>query len=336
MVRVIALAGRLGNPAFRYRVGQFIEPLRAAGIDVECRAMPGGRTGRIEARAEVGGFDIVWLLRRTLTGREAQCLHRHAQRLIFDLDDAIWLRDSNRLMRFSGRRRRRFARTVRAADLVLAGNDYLARQARRLNESVEVVPTCVEADRYRPRESHTDADDVLNLVWIGQASTLGYLEGILGALEALAARRPARLHVIADIFPTSRRIEVVPIPWSAEAEVEALAAADVGLAPLTNDRWARGKCGLKVLQYMASGLPVVASPVGVQAAMIGENERGRLAASPDEWVEHLTALADDATERERCGQAGRAFVEEHYSVAHWAPRLAQVLRSLLSREGRPE
>ena len=282
MVRVIALAGRLGNPAFRYRVGQFREPLRAAGIDVECRTMPRGRGWQIEALAEVGGFDIVWLLRRTLTGREARCLRRHAHRLVFDLDDAIWMRDSNRLMRFSGRRRRRFACTVRAADLVLAGNDYLARQARRLNTSVEVVPTCVEVDRYRPRESHAGTDVPINLVWIGQASTLGYLEGILGALEAFAARRPARLHVIADVFPTSSRIEIVPILWSADAEVEALAAADIGLAPLTNDRWARGKCGLKVLQYMASGLPVAASPVGVQRAMIGEDERGRLAASPDE------------------------------------------------------
>jgi glycosyltransferase involved in cell wall biosynthesis len=332
MVGVLALAGRLDSATFRYRVGQFIEPLKSLGVAVEARALPRRRGRRKGVLSEVAGFDVVWLLRQALAGLEMRELRQRARRLVFDLDDAVWMRDSHRLVRFSTKRRFRFGRAARCADLILAGNDFLADQVGRFNTAVQVMPTCVEVQRYCPRPEH-DPRDVLDLVWIGQASTLGYLGGILSALEAFAVRRPARLRVIADAFPRSRRIEIVPVRWSSETEAQELAAADIGLAPLTDDEWAQGKCGLKVLQYMAAGLPVVASPVGVQVAMIGRNERGRLAASPDEWVAHLTALADDPTERRRCGRAGRVFVERHYSASDWAPRLAQALRAVAAREG---
>ena len=328
----MALAGWLESATFRYRVGQFVEPLARLGVEVEAREVPRERAGRRAAFADLGDFHVVWLLRRTFPRSEARALRRSARLLIFDIDDAVWSRDSNRLLRRSLKRRSRFRRTAAMADLVVAGNPYLGREARRYNSRVAVVPTCLDLARYRPRERH-DPREAVELVWIGQKSTLGYLQGIMPAIEAFARCRPVRLRVIADAFPEGRRVEVVPVPWSAETEAEELAHADIGLAPLSDDRWSRGKCGLKVLQYMASGLPVVASPVGVQVEMIGRGERGRLAASPGEWVKALAQLADDPEERLRCGRAGRAFAEENYSLDLWAPRLARLFHALV--EGRP-
>ena len=327
MVRVAALVGNLKEAAYRYRVGQYLAPLSGAGVEVEPRIFPRDAGAWRALLAEAGRFDVMWLLRRGLRRREVAPVARLAPHLVFDLDDAIWGRDSNRRVAFSLRRRRRFRCAARAADLVLAGNEYLADHARRFNAAVEVLPTCVAVERYRPRLAPA-ARAVLELVWIGQAVTLRYLQGILGALEEFASRRPARLSVISDAFPASRRLEIRPVPWSEEREAEALAAGDVGLAPLPDDRWTRGKCGLKVLQYMAAGLPVVASPVGVQTEMIGGGERGRLAASAAEWVERLTELADAPAERERSGRAGRAFVEREYSLTRWAPHLAQTFAAL--------
>jgi glycosyltransferase involved in cell wall biosynthesis len=248
-------------------------------------------------------------------------LRRSARHLIFDFDDAVLYRDSyDPRGPESPKRYRRFAATVRAADTVVAGNDFLADCALRAGaraERVRVIPTCVDTDRYEPSEGSGRADGI-DLAWIGSSSTLQGLEQNRPLWRALADHVPGvRLRVICDRVPDLGALPVVPVEWSEPTEARELAAADAGLSWVPDDVWSRGKCALKVLQYQAAGLPVVANPVGVHEDMVRPGVTGWLPRDPAEWVESIRALADDPPGRRRMGRAARAAVEADYSVRAW-------------------
>src|SRR5262249_39323684 len=187
------------------------------------------------------------------------------------------------------RKLRRFAATVGATDAVVAGNGFLAENAARFtaSEHVHVVPTCVDPDRYVPRPPDEESDGK-TLVWVGSSSTLQGLEAIAPLLDELGRSIPGlRLKVVCDRFPTFRHLSVIACPWNAAREALDLATADVGISWIPDDLWSRGKCGLKVLQYAAAGLPVVANPVGVHPEMIRHGETGFLASTPAEWLQAI-------------------------------------------------
>jgi glycosyltransferase involved in cell wall biosynthesis len=171
----------------------------------------------------------------------------------------------------------------------------------------------------------------VRLVWVGSSSTLQGLERFRDTLEAVGRAVPGvRLKLICDRFMTLDNLPVDAVPWSAAAESAEVAAADVGIGWVPDDPWSRGKCGLKVLQYQAAGLPVVANPVGVQAAFVRDGETGFRAETTDDWVSAVRRLAEDPDLRRRLGAAGRRQVEERYSVAAggrlWVEQLDRMLR----------
>jgi glycosyltransferase involved in cell wall biosynthesis len=251
-------------------------------------------------------------------------LRKHARFLIFDFDDAIWLRDSYSPKGILSRKRcSRFQSIVAVADRVVAGNAYLADRA---NARGVVIPTCVDHARY-PLADRTHSGDTL--VWIGSKSTQRGLEQFRPTLEAIGKSIPGiRLRLISDTALSLTHLPIEFVPWSAEREAIALAGADIGIAWVPDDPWSRGKCGLKLLQYMAAGLPVVANPVGVQADMVRHGRTGYQAESTETWVTAIRRLAANAALRRRLGAAGRILVEESYSVDTggklWAELLAQV------------
>jgi glycosyltransferase involved in cell wall biosynthesis len=211
----------------------------------------------------------------------------------------------------------RFAATARASDAVIAGNDFLRDQAARWagRSSVRVIPTCVDPGRY-PLAEHTRRGNGVQPVWVGSSSTLRGLEACTPLLEEVGRRVPGlRLKLVCDRFLRLEHLAVVPEPWTEPGEAMALARADVGISWIPDDLWSRGKCGLKVLQYMAAGLPVVANPVGVHPEMIRHGENGFLAETPAEWVEAVGRLAADPALRRKMGRAGRRRVEADYAVA---------------------
>jgi glycosyltransferase involved in cell wall biosynthesis len=225
---------------------------------------------------------------------------------------------------------RRFAATVRAADAVIAGNAFLQEEARRWTDAgrVHVVPTCVDPARY-PLAEHHRAGDGVQLVWIGSSSTLRGLETIRPLLEEIGRRCPGLcLKLICDRFLELQRLPVRACPWSEAGEATELAAADIGISWVPDDPWSRGKCGLKVLQYMAAGLPVVANPVGVQAELVRHGETGFLVETPEGWAAALGRLARDPALRRRFGAAGRRRLEKEYSVAAGAARWVTLLAGL--------
>ena len=327
------LVGLVEAPAHvccRYRLAAFRPHLEETGHTLELTALPSGWWSRARLFQSLRGADVV-LQRKLLPGWQLAMLRRSARRLLFDFDDAVFLRDSYapRGLHDAGRMRR-FVATVRACDVVLAGNSYLRAQAARWvdRHGVHVLPTCVGPERY-PLAEPALAGDGVQLVWIGSSSTLRGLQAAAPLLEEVGRRVPGlRLKVICDRFPELKRLPVVRCPWAEETEAPELAAADVGISWVPDDQWSRGKCGLKVLQYMAAGLPVVANPVGVHVEMVRHGDNGFLAETPGQWVEAVGRLAHDPVLRRRLGRAGRRRVESDYSVTAGAARWLNVLEGL--------
>jgi glycosyltransferase involved in cell wall biosynthesis len=334
-VRLVALVEHPDHVCCRYRLAAFRPALEQAGHALDLVALPKRWWSRLLLFRRLRGAYVV-LQRFLLPGWQLAVLRRQVARLIFDLDDAVFLRDSySRKSMHHPRRMRRFAATARAADAVVAGNSFLAAVAARHADvrRVHVIPTCVDPDRYVPR---THEGDGKTLAWVGSSITLRGLEAINPLLEALGEAIPGlRLKVICDRFPTFRNLTVIPCPWNSAREAADLAAADVGISWIPDDLWSRGKCGLKVLQYKAAGLPVVANPVGVHPEMIAHNQTGLLAATPEQWYVAVRRLVGDADTRARMGLAARRRLEARYSVAAGARSWLRVLAALSPSSSSP-
>lgn len=338
----------------RYRVFQMARALECQGVTLDIRTVldersvarlyrPGALPKAVDlARGMLRRWSDLNAARRypvTLIHREAwpmigfdpaRWLADRGVRWVFDFDDAVFLSnvsDANR--RFVGLKPfGQPARLVARAARVAAGNAWLAEWARsqrpgRPADEVEVIPTAVDTDVWKPRPRPPAPP---RLAWIGSPSTVTYLDPLRPALARLGARHPAlELHVVGAPF-SADGIKTIVHPWSAETEVEITSACDVGLSPLPDDDWSRGKCGLKLLLYMALGLPAVASPVGVHREIVRSGENGILAATPDAFEAAIEGWLADPESRARCGRAARETVVADYSIASVAPRLAALLR----------
>jgi glycosyltransferase involved in cell wall biosynthesis len=308
----------------RYRALQFFPLWQAAGFEPSHVTASGGAGALLDMLRRARRADIVVVLRKTFPPPLLWLLRRASRRLVFDFDDAIFCNTDGTPSRT---RMARFAAMARACDHVAAGNTFLAERAAAFNPAVTVVPTCVDAARYRvAAEQPTDSFD---LVWIGSHSTRKYLSEAMPWLRLAAEKVPGlRLKIIADFDLPGCGVTTLPLAWSAGTEARELAASHVGIAPMRDDDWSRGKCALKVLQYMAAGLPVVSSDAGANAEVIAEGETGYLVSTPKAWGERIARLAEDAALRQRMGEAGRRRVETDYSVGPVFERLRSVVAGL--------
>lgn len=336
-MKVLALTEGVDHVCYRYRIEAFATALADRGAHLSSLPLASTTWGRLRQFREAARADVVVLQRKLLPIWQLQWLRRQAKRLIYDVDDALFHRDSYSVKRAeSWTRLSRFWATVYAADVVLAGNDYLAERAKQYinGARVAVLPTCVTPTLY-PMARHERQGDGIELVWIGQHSTLPSLSQAQPALAAAARGVPGLgLRVICDRFPRLSGLPIRAVRWSRGSEAANLAMADIGVNWLPDDPWSQGKCGLKVLQYMSAGLPVVGNPVGMNRAMIIPGETGFLASTPDEWSDSIRQLAYSAPLRRRMGAAARAWVSEHYSVSRWSARFAALVagQTSLSRE----
>jgi glycosyltransferase involved in cell wall biosynthesis len=285
-----------------------------------------------------GSADVVILQRKLLSVVQIGMLRSVAKRIVFDLDDALFHRDRDQEGRFvRWKLAARFWATMRAADLVIVGNDYLLRQAESHIDParIEIVPTCVDPSRY-PLARHEAVGPDVRLAWIGQACTLQGMTGAGACLSAAGQRLPGlTLRLVCDTRIDVDSLNVELCPWSVATEAADLAAADIGISWLADIPFNRGKCGLKVLQYMAAGLPVVANPIGVTPQLVIHGRTGYLASTPEEWAEAITRLAANPELRRQVGAAGRKLVEERYSVDAWSPRIAGLIYNMAAGDKRP-
>ncbi len=276
-------------------------------------------------------YDLIWIEKEIFPYMPAlaeRMLHWLGKRYVVDFDDAIFHnydRSGNSVLRrVLGRK---IDVVMRCATCVVAGNDYLASRAKTSGAvRVEMVPTVVDATRYSRTDSSPAARPVIG--WIGSPYTQSYVADIAWALTSLCQKHNARLMLVgasADIATKFPGLDVEVVPWSEASEAEVIAGMDIGIMPLPDGPWERGKCGYKLIQYMACGIPVIASPVGVNVDIVGASQCGLLAANLAEWEVALDKLLESPKQRLQLGRAGRQAVENQYSLAVQAPVLARIL-----------
>ena len=286
---------------------------------------------RAALRDSIRAFDVVWLEKEAFpwlpAGAERWLLNGSTP-LVVDYDDAIFHRYDAHAW---GAVRHLFGKKIdgvmRAAAVVVAGNEYLAERARHAGAGrIEIVPTAVDTDRYVVRDS-MKSSAAFTIGWIGTPHTARYLHDIAPALRRIAAAGDVRFVFVGCPPSLDLGIAYEARPWSEATEVDDLRAFDVGLMPLRDAPFERGKCGYKLIQYMACGVPVVASPVGVNATIVRSGANGYLATTEGEWCDALDALRFDASRAREMGLRGRALVEADYSTRAVVRRLEAILRS---------
>jgi len=344
-IKVMFLHPSGGAPSTRYRVHQIIPRLVGAGITAAASPIPSGSRARWRLFRSARNFDIVVLQKKLLTAPDFTVLRKASKVLVYDFDDAIMYRDTGGAAaagknpnRASFTRSRRFRRTVRRADFLLAGNSYLRTEAIRYGareSNVAVVPTCLDTDVWQPGSSPKhQSDSRLVVGWMGTGNSLSYMQPLRSALQKLAQIVPdLELHIVCDRFIDVPGMSVQNIAWSQATEVETAQRFDIGLAPLADNSWTRGKCAFKTLTYMALALPVVCSPVGANLEVVIDGQNGLFARSTDEWVDKLTTLCRDSELREHLGRGGRQTVIQRYSLDAVVPRYHRLFSGFV-KQGR--
>ena len=292
---------------------------------------------RLKDLRRMNAYDLIFVQREAfMTGStffEKQFSNAKAK-LVFDFDDAIWhldVSEANRKLSWL-KNPGKTANIIALADLVLAGNEYLAAYARTHNSHVKVIPTTVDTDTYKRSGIHNKSDS-LCIGWSGSLTTIKHFDFTVPALEKLKEKYGNRIHfkVIGDSSYQNSKLGIQGIAWDMKTELAELSEFDIGIMPLPDDEWTKGKCGLKGLVYMSLEIPTVMSPIGVNTDIIQEGVNGFLASGVDEWVDKLSQLIDSAELRNRIGKEGRKIVLEKYSVQSQQNAYLQLFNQLLGK-----
>jgi glycosyltransferase involved in cell wall biosynthesis len=302
--------------------------LRARDIVVDV-CLPGGSRFS-ELLAVSGGVmraHVVLVQKRLIPTWLVHVLLRTKVPVVYDFDDAVWVTPSGDPV--PARERSRLELLVSGASAVVAGNLYLSGWAEQLQQEVTVIPTTLDTGVWSPKRRRAHQD--LKLGWVGTRGNLTHLELIRPALARVLDAHPnVRLVVVSDTLPACFRNDdrIEFRRWELANEVSTLADVDVGLMPLTNNAWTRGKCAFKALQFMALAIPVIVSPVGMNSDVISHGHNGLFAVTEEDWITSLESLIGDGDLRQRLGEAGRSTVVENYDIVRAADALSSVLRKV--------
>lgn len=341
MIRVAAYTGGFSTPSARMRVRQYTPLVKQHGIDMReytltlGKSMPARKRDRAMWAARTVleramSIPASYSADLTLISRSVMPAFLPADRLtraprVLDVDDAIWLTRGGK----------RAGALARECELVMCGNSFLAEYFSQWNRNVAILPTAVDLSRVFPSEQSRDDDEPV-IGWTGTSLNFQYLYRIEPAFQRVLAKNPrARLRIIADrapSFPQLNAAQVDFVPWDAGNEASVLNTFTVGVMPLSDSPWERGKCSFKMLMYMAAGLPVVVSPVGMNREVLAKGDVGFGASTLDEWTEALDELLSNPTQAREMGRAGRDVIEQSFSVEKLAPVFAGLLHSVASSE----
>ncbi|HSW36318.1 MAG TPA: glycosyltransferase family 4 protein, partial [Candidatus Limnocylindrales bacterium] len=349
-ILLLSLYGYLAASS-RYRFYQYLPYLRQQGIEVEVapllddeyiKDLYAGRKKnilniikaygkRINQMLRTKIFDLIWIEKEALPwlpGWVEYDLGLSKVPYVVDYDDAIFHRyDQHKFKLVRILLGRKIDRVMRWAALVVAGNDYLADRARDAGASrIEILPTVIDLEKYCGTPQ--PINNAFTIGWIGSPATSGYLTLIAPALKEICRQGDARVVLVGAGEVDLPDVPVQYVCWSEATEAEEIQHFDVGIMPLPDEPWERGKCGLKLIQYMACARPVVGSPVGVNRKIIRHGVNGYLARTNDEWLQALLMLRENKEHRQRMGEAGRKLVEKEYSLQVTAPQLMKMLQSV--------
>lgn len=308
--RILFLSKGENASSTRYRALQYFPLYLESGYKPVHTTISGGLLPFLVALFQASQADIVVLLRKTFPAPALWLLRVVSKKLFFELDDAIF---SNTDGSYSKTRMSRFINTVRQCDHVFAGNQYLAEITKAYQANTSIVPTALNTQKYSlPTKS--DSKDFV-LVWIGSRSTKKYIAGILPAIEKAAEAVPnLKLKIIADFELESDVLPINNTPWAETTEAAEVRSADVGLAPLPADNWTKGKCALKVLQYLSAGLPVISSPTSANGYVVDHLKSGFLVENESEWSQSIITAYEQREQLPIMGEYGRKRVCSEFDI----------------------
>ncbi|MFH1593966.1 MAG: glycosyltransferase family 4 protein [Candidatus Omnitrophota bacterium] len=329
------------GPSNRFRVEQYLPTLKERGINFSVRPFYSSNFRKILLKKGRYLQKILYLVFFTVLrladvfkcrNYEIVFIHREAfptndcifewlfgklsKKLIYDFDDSIFLTKPSKVKKI-----------IALSDFVIAGNGFLKEYALKLNKNVEVLHTCIDTDRYKPAIRFRDNKKTV-IGWMGSPTTAKYLSEIKEVFRILSQKyHNVEYRVIGARFDKSADVSLVNKDWVLNSEVTELQHFDIGLMPMPDDEWTRGKCAFKIIQYMAVGIPAVASPVGMNAEVIQDGVNGFLASGIEEWCEKLSRLIESLPLRQRLGAEGRRTAERNYSLNVNAPKFLKILEN---------
>ena len=365
MPKILIIADHRLNrsPSQRYRFEQYLDYFKSQGFDWELSEIitenddkvfyaPGNYMAkawillksifiRFQDLQRAKSFDIIFIQREALllgsSYFEKQFFKKH--KVIFDFDDSIWLLDTspeNKKFEFL-KNPDKTKINIAHAHAVIAGNQFLANYAKQFNKNTIVIPTTIDTEFHIPKpelrgfDSAQPDKEKIVIGWSGSISTIKHFEMAISALKQIQTQHPNKIeiHVIGQGSYSHPKINVISKNWSSKTEVDDLNCFDIGIMPLPNDEWVKGKCGLKGLSYMACGIATIMSNVGVNSDIIEHGKNGFLAETEQEWVNCLSLLIENNDLRHKIGQAGRETVVKNYSVNAHKDNYVSVLKSLI-------
>lgn len=346
------------SPSQRFRFEQYLDYLKQNGFDYDFSWLisekddkrfyaPGNLRTKVlillkswwkrkKDAWRASDYDIVFVQREAfMTGstRFEKKFAKSGAKLVFDFDDAIWnldTSDANKKFEWL-KNPGKTAEIISMSHLVIAGNEYLASYARRHNKNVVIIPTTIDTNEYtRVSTPVSDHQSPICVGWSGSLTTIKHFEFAVPFLREIKKKYgdSVSIKVIGDSSYVNEELGIRGLAWKKEDEVKELSSFDIGIMPLPDDEWAKGKCGLKGLQYMALGIPTIMSPVGVNTEIIRDGENGMLATTTEEWVSKLDQLILSAELRRKIGTAALNTVKEKYSVDAWKAKYVQLLTGL--------
>lgn len=333
------------SPSQRFRFEQYFDLMQASGFSIEVRPFftlavwqilyKRGNSGR-KILGVLSGFIRRFMLLFTVSKFDIIFIHREAtpigppwfewmvakvlrKKIIYDFDDAIWLLNASKENIIASKLKwhSKVSSICKWSYAISCGNQYLCDFAKQFNSRVYLNPTTIDTENlHNPLLYQKKSNEgIINIGWTGTHSTLKYLEAIIPAIKTLEIQFPnLRFVVIANTNPSCALSSFRFVPWSKETEILDLMQLDIGLMPLTDDVWAKGKCGFKLLQYLALGIPAIATPVGVNTSIIEPGVNGFLCDSLKLWEEKIKVLIESAELRKKMGESGRTKILNHYSV----------------------
>jgi len=329
-MKVIFLT-HFSNQGHRFRVEQYFPYLMAHQVEPKWQPITGSLAERLALYKGLPSYDVVCIQRRLFSPFEFYTIRKKSKKVLFDIDDAIMYRSSSSPRPHSFSRWLKFRWIVRGSDAVTVGNQFLKDEVLKTDRRKEVflVPTSIDTSIYPKKKQFSDQLEVI-LGWIGTKGNLKYLRTLEPVFETIAKRFPnVKLKIVSNDFYDSPFLPVIKKPWRLEDENEDLITFDIGLMPLNDDLWSRGKCGLKIIQYLSVGVPVVCTPVGINCDIVKDRENGFWAMGHQEWIDRLTALIQNPDLRYQMGLKGIELVEREYSLSVTSEKFFQVLQNLL-------
>lgn len=271
-------------------------------------------------------YDVIFIHREAFPTKDyifEWLFRRFAKKLIYDFDDAVFLKKPAK------------ARAViRMADSVISGNRFLKEYASSLNGEVYILPTPIDTDKYAPvTKAGRGGNEKIVIGWMGTPTTSEYLKDIKNVFRAILNRyKNVEIDIVGGMSVDFLGAGLTHKAWSLENEVRDLQGFDIGIMPMPDNEWTKGKCAFKIIQYMAVGIPAVASPVGMNREVVQDSVNGFFASNNKEWIDKLSSLIEDASLRDSIGGRGRLSVESRYSVRALGPKFIEILERTASKK----